>query len=157
MEGLGKRNMNIKGDWGFMLDFCRLHYPPSLNILCTFWWFLSLRSLLQGGRQKPHVSRLSCTWDGCLCVTGFVNWATQVGLDSENSNETSWPDMGESQSSGCGEAMVSTSCGQQWKFLVAGPKQGMLSRGGSDVSLENPPGWLEFQARWLRGWLLVPF
>lgn len=39
---------------------------------------------------------------------------------------------------------------QQWKLLVFGPKQGMLNRGGSDVSLENSMACLEFLATWLR-------
>lgn len=36
------------------------------------------------------------------------------------------------------------------KFLVSVPKEGMLGRCGSDVSLENAMGCLRFLARWLQ-------
>lgn len=42
------------------------------------------------------------------------------------------------------------------KVLVSVPKEGMLSRCGSDVSLENAMGCLGFLPDGCRFWVLVP-
>lgn len=65
--------------------------------------------------------------------------------------------MGESQFSGCGGAMMSTSSGATVEASGIWSQERMLSRVSSDVSLENPIGWLGFLVRWLQVLLLVPF
>lgn len=146
--------MDEKGRLRFILDFCHLQLPTifehSVYILTVF----HLISPFQGGKQNPHIPGLSCDALGCRCGTDFANCAHPYETWFRKQQDGLAP-HGEESVPGCVGAMMSTSCGgQQWKFLVSGPKQRRLSRGGSDVSLENPMRWLEFPARWLQVWLL---
>ena len=60
--------MNEKGRLGFILDFFHLWLSfvkwMTLNILSTFWWFLTLQARVPG---------LSDTWGACVWI-GSVRW-----------------------------------------------------------------------------------
>ena len=143
MWGLGRTNMNEKCRLGFILYFCHLWLSVvkrmTLNILCTFWWFLTLQVLVPG---------LSDTWDACVW-TGSVRWdhpneswfrrqrweelATHGGESAfwvqwSNDAPSSGATVGVSGTGypfiHCGGAMMALHLGQQWEFLVLGPKRG---------------------------------
>ena len=149
-EGLGRRNVDKKGRLGFLRDFGHRGYLPWTSL---YVFIVSrLISSFQGGSQ--NLMLLDCLVAGMPECDRFSTGPI-CGDYAGGSNGRSGSHPGESQSSGHDGSMQPLHLGQPWKFLVSGPKQGMLSRHGSDVSLENTRGCLGVPANGLRPWILV--
>lgn len=78
-----------------------------------------------------------------MCGQVLSDGTTHVKSDLEDRSERSWPHVGVSQSFGCGGAMSS---GATVGASGTGSQERMLSRVGSNISLENPVGCLLYIA-----------
>ena len=77
-----------------------------------------------------------------MCGQVLSDGTTHMRSDSEDRSERSWPHMGVSQTFGCGGAMIHSSSGATVGACGTGSQERMLSRVGSNISLQNPVGWL---------------
>lgn len=109
MEGLGKENMSKKGIWGFILAFCLLWLLTILERLLHFDGFSPCKFF--SSWKVKNLMSLDLLHMGCPCVTVFPMGPAHMRLELENSTGRSWPHIGESPSSGCGGAIVSTLSG----------------------------------------------